>query len=76
MCVREVVGWVSVGAGLPDDESTVLVCNEQWDEPVWLGWCEHGDDGECRWVSVDCVDLDPGPTHWACVPVGVKHGGR
>lgn len=59
----EVIGWMAVADELPDADTTVLVYNVAWADPVWLGWL----DGEV-WRQVDGSPVEV--THWADVPGG------
>jgi hypothetical protein len=56
------VKWVPI-AQPPDEDLTVMVCNPDWDEPVWMGFLDVG-----VWRSVDASECYPAPTHWAMLP--------
>ena len=58
------VNWVGIDCGLPDSDTTVMVCIRGNDEPVWMGF--H--DGE-TWFSVDAITIDV--THQADLPAPV-----
>lgn len=61
---RNVNGWISVAADLPDDDETVLLCHPSNDEPVWPGYRCAG-----YWYSADGMPLAGTPvTHWQRMP--------
>lgn len=57
--------WISVGASIPDADTTVLVYAERADDPVWLGFYDT------YWHYVDGSPAD-GVTHWAEMPEGPR----
>lgn len=57
------IEWFPVCDGLPDDESTVLVCSPEGSEPVWPGF--HDATG---WHHVDRPATPIVVTHWAEMP--------
>lgn len=61
----ESIGWLRCDEQMPDDGTTVMLFNDDWDEPVWLGW--HDDEG---WYEVSAAPLALPPTHWADMPEG------
>ena len=62
--------WIDATTNLPDDDTTVLICNPEWDgDPVSLGF--H--DGDCGWCDPDGMSFSnsrgtPQPTHWMHLP--------
>ena len=54
--------WITVSDRLPGNETTVLVCVPEDDEPVWLGYREDE-----TWYFVEGRVCRP--THWAEVPM-------
>ena len=73
--------WQPCADGLPDSDTTVLVSNPEWIEPVFMGY--H--DGEvwreingAAWMPDDFEDPNERPpTHWADLPEppAIKKGG-
>ena len=73
--------WVPVGAALPDDDTTVLICNAGWNgDPVTLGYMDDGD-----WRDVDGICFANGkngparaatPTHWMELPAAWGECGK
>jgi len=69
--------WTAVADELPDDSTTVLMCNLVWDEPVQVG---HHDGEYWFWEHLPAVPLDgidcagghdcmtQPPTHWMHFP--------
>ena len=66
--------WHKITGPLPDAETTVLLFNRDWNEPVFPGsldqdgWRAYDGillDGTCEGVG----DITP-PTHWAHMPTG------
>jgi hypothetical protein len=69
------ITWIPVASELPDEDITVLMCNEEWDEQVEKGYLDRGE-----WYTNDgmCLDGHDGqgnphknftpPTHWAHLP--------
>lgn len=48
----------------PDDETTVLVCNMDWEgDSVSMGFIDAG-----QWRVGESLVFDPPPTHWADLP--------
>jgi hypothetical protein len=73
--LRQSIGvrWIPVAKELPDADTTVLIYNELWNEPVFMGWL----DGD-MWRSIHAAPLNGSakepefapPTHWAELPEG------
>ena len=63
-------GWIPCEEGLPDDDTTVLICNPSWDgDPVTLGFHSEGewhDSGGMSWSS-DITGFAQ-PSHWIHLP--------
>ena len=60
--------WIACADQLPDADQTVLICNDLWDDPVFMGYT----DGEI-WFTIEGHqflddDRDPAPTHWMHLP--------
>ena len=61
------IAWIDATVEFPDDDTTVLIANPAWDEPVCLGyhsggeWCDQAD---LFWAPGDVGE----PTHWAHLP--------
>lgn len=60
----EQICWRCTIDELPDDDQTVMIYAPDADEPVWLGWLEHGEG----WRAVDGGPIDV--TFWAPMPGG------
>jgi len=72
----ETLIWKDAKVEPPDADSSVMIFNDSWDEPVNMGFL----DGEV-WRTHDLTPLDaePGehpdffpPSHWAQMPEGPK----
>jgi len=60
--MNEVIEWLAVADGLPDDAQTVLLA---WpDAEVWLGYLDGA-----TWFDVSAMPC-PAPSWWAHVPEG------
>lgn len=62
--MTEQITWTPVTERLPNDDTTVLICTDACDEPVWLGY--HANDA---WWDTEGNRIDV--THWAAMPIGV-----
>ena len=73
---QEVITWNSVADALPDKDVTCLVCVDNDDSPVRLGY-HNGED----WYDLDGVvygDVDGNDesvTAWSAMPKGANLGG-
>lgn len=60
-------GWVRVDEEMPDTDTTVLIGNEAWNDPVDLGYWDSEND---VWRVAAGLRLDDAPTHWMELPEG------
>lgn len=61
--IRETLWWHRPKEKLPDDETTVLVCVPNADEPIWLGYRDAG-----KWYWADGTRITQRVAYWAEMP--------
>lgn len=61
----ESITWIPVTERIPDSDLTVLLCDPEGDEPVWLGYLDGEED---EWLYVDGATANP--KYWAEIPRG------
>jgi hypothetical protein len=67
----ETITWNETADGPPDSDTTVLVCNPAWDNPVQSGFYngENWQPDDSSQIARGAI-LDPPPIRWADLPTG------
>lgn len=69
--IEVITRWIPVDEELPDSDTTVMIFNTNWNDPVFMGWL----DGD-MWRNIHAAPLNGRehdfefvpPTHWAHMP--------